>query len=45
MEDSPISLEKWLPAIWMVCGCKNGISSYEIARDLGVSRAEWPVEV
>jgi transposase-like protein len=38
MEDSPIGLDKWLPAIWMICGCKNGISSYEIARDLGVSR-------
>jgi len=38
MEDSPIGLEKWLPAIWMLCGCKNGISSYEIHRDLGVSQ-------
>ncbi len=38
MEDSPISLSKWLPAIWMICGCKNGISSYEIGRDLGVSQ-------
>ena len=27
MEDSPIGLDKWLPAIWMICGCKNGISS------------------
>jgi transposase-like protein len=42
MEDSPIGLEKWLPAIWMLCGCKNGISSYEIGRDLGVSqKAAW----
>jgi len=38
MEDSPIGLDKWLPAIWMLCGCKNGISSYEIARDLGVTQ-------
>lgn len=38
MEDSPIGLDKWLPAVWMICGCKNGISSYEIARDLGVSQ-------
>ena len=38
MEDSPIGLDKWLPAIWMLCGCKNGISSYEIHRDLGVSQ-------
>lgn len=42
MEDSPIGLDKWLPAIWMVCGCKNGISSYELARDLGVSqKSAW----
>jgi transposase-like protein len=38
MEDSPIGLDKWLPAIWMICGCKNGVSSYEIARGLGVSQ-------
>lgn len=42
MEDSPIGLDKWLPAIWMVCGCKNGISSYEMGRDLGVSqKSAW----
>jgi len=42
MEDSPIGLDKWLPAIWMLCGCKNGISSYEISRDLAVSqKAAW----
>jgi transposase-like protein len=41
-EDSPISLTKWLPALWMLCNCKNGISSYEISRDLGVSqKAGW----
>ena len=38
MEDSPIPLSAWLPAIWMICGCKNGVSSYEIARGLGVSQ-------
>src|SRR6266404_3244407 len=37
-EDSPLSLTKWLPALWMLCNCKNGISSYEISRDLGVSQ-------
>lgn len=37
-EDSPISLKKWLPAMWLICNCKNGISSYEIARDLGVTQ-------
>ena len=38
MEDSPIGLDKWLPAIWMICGCKNGISSYELSRDLAISQ-------
>jgi transposase-like protein len=41
-EDSPIALEKWLPALWLVVNCKNGISSYELARALKVSqRAAW----
>jgi hypothetical protein len=41
-EDSPIPLTKWLPALWLPVNCKNGISSYEIARDLGVSqKAGW----
>src|SRR5437016_902911 len=37
-EDSPIGLDKWLPALWMVINCKNGISSCEMARDLGVTQ-------
>ncbi|HVT57178.1 MAG TPA: IS1595 family transposase [Thermoanaerobaculia bacterium] len=37
-EDSPIPLEKWLPALWLVVNCKNGISSYELGRALGVSQ-------
>lgn len=37
-EDSPIGLDKWLPALWMVVNCKNGISSYEMARALGVTQ-------
>ena len=37
-EDSPISLKKWLPALWLLVNCKNGVSSYEIARDLGVTQ-------
>jgi len=42
LEDSPIGLDKWLPAIWMVANCKNGVSSYEIARDLGVmQKTAW----
>ncbi len=37
-EDSPIPLDKWLMAMWMVANCKNGVSSYEIHRDLGVTQ-------
>src|SRR3984957_13373188 len=37
-EDSPIALDKWLTAVWMIANCKNGVSSYEIARDLGVTQ-------
>jgi transposase-like protein len=37
-EDSPISLTKWLPAMWQIVNCKNGISSYELARALGVTQ-------
>jgi transposase-like protein len=41
-EDSPIGLDKWLPAVWLVTNCKNGISSYELARDLKVAqRTAW----
>ena len=39
MEDSPIGLDKWLPAMWFVVNCKNGISSYELARGLRVTQA------
>src|SRR6266481_3757082 len=37
-EDSPLSLTKWLPAVWMIGNCKNGVSSLEIARDIGVTQ-------
>jgi transposase-like protein len=41
-EESPLSLTKWLPALWMLVSCKNGVSSYEISRSLGVSqKAGW----
>jgi transposase-like protein len=41
-EDSPIPLDKWLVAVWLVVNCKNGISSYEIARDLKVTqKSAW----
>jgi transposase-like protein len=37
-EDSPIGLDKWFAAAWMVANCKNGVSSYEIHRALGVTQ-------
>ena len=41
-EDSPIPLEKWLPAVWLLASCKNGISSYEIAAALGITqKSAW----
>jgi len=41
-EDSAIKLDKWLTAIWLVSNCRNGISSYEIARDIGVTqKSAW----
>lgn len=50
-EDSPIGLDKWLSAMWMICNDKNGISSYEVHRGLGITqksawfmmhRIRWP---
>ena len=42
MEDSPIPLDKWLCAIWMIANDKNGISSYEIHRGLGITqKSAW----
>jgi len=38
MEDSPIGLDKWLTALWMMSNCKNGVSSWEIHRALGVTQ-------
>lgn len=41
-EDSPISLDKWLLAMWMMANCKNGVSSYEISRATGISqKSTW----
>ena len=37
-EDSPIPLQKWLPAFWLLTNCKNGISSHELARSLSVTQ-------
>lgn len=42
MEDSPITLDKWLSAMWMIVNAKNGISSYEIHRAIGVTqKSAW----
>lgn len=37
-EDSPLGLDKWLCAIWLIANAKNGVSSYEIHRALGVTQ-------
>lgn len=37
-EDSVISLDKWLVAMWLVANCKNGVSSWEVHRDLGITQ-------
>ncbi len=37
-EDSPIALSKWFVAIWMIVNCKNGVSSYELHRAIGVTQ-------
>ena len=41
-EDSPIPLSKWMCALWLLVNCKNGVSSYEIARDLDITqKSAW----
>lgn len=41
-EDSPLGLDKWLTCVWLIANCKNGVSSYEIARDLKVTqKSAW----
>jgi|SRR5436853_1300579 len=37
-EDSPLGLDKWLMAVWMITNDKNGISSYEVHRAIGVTQ-------
>src|SRR5258707_7068489 len=42
MEDSPIGLDKWFPAIWLIVNANNGISSYELHRSLGITqKSAW----
>ena len=41
-EDSALGLDKWFVAVWCITNCKNGISSYELARDLGITqKSAW----
>jgi transposase-like protein len=41
-EDSPLGLDKWLAAMWLIINCKNGISSYELSRDLKITqKSTW----
>jgi transposase-like protein len=41
-EDSPIALEKWIVAVWMLSNCRNGVSSYELGRAIGVTqKSAW----
>lgn len=41
-EDSPIAMDKWMIAAWMIANCRNGVSSYEIARTVGVTqKSAW----
>ncbi len=41
-EDSALGLDKWFVAVWCVTNCKNGISSHELARDLGITqKSAW----
>src|SRR5687768_15746782 len=41
-EDSPIALEKWLLAMWLIVNAKNGISSYELHRAIGITqKSAW----
>jgi hypothetical protein len=37
-EDSPLGFDKWLPAVWMIANCKNGVSSWELHRAIGVTQ-------
>src|SRR5665213_3176288 len=41
-EDSPLPLDKWFVAVWSIANCKNGISSYELSRAIGVTqKSAW----
>ncbi len=40
--DSPLGLDKWMVAMWMLANCRNGVSSYEISRAIGITqKSAW----
>ena len=42
MEDSPLGYDKWMTAIWMIAADKNGVSSYEVSRSIGITqKSAW----
>src|SRR5579863_7641414 len=41
-EDSALGMDKWMIAVWLIVNCKNGISSYEVGRALGITqKSAW----
>src|SRR6266404_3326244 len=41
-EDSPLGMDKWMIAVWLIVTCKNGISSYEVAKAIGITqKSAW----
>jgi len=41
-EDSPLGMDKWMIAVWLIVTCKNGISSYEVAKGIGITqKSAW----
>ncbi len=45
MEDSPLTLAQWCAAIWLIANAKNGISSWEVSRALGITqKSAWHLE-
>ncbi len=39
---SPLGMDKWLPAVWLIANCKNGIFSHELARDMVITqKSAW----
>src|ERR1017187_2388203 len=42
LHDSPLGLDKWMVAMWMLANCRNGVSSCEVARTIGITqKSAW----